>query len=254
MNAFTELRKKIIKAISLSKEDLDYSFIESGKVFWKQLAQASNSAVIVMDIYENTPLYVSDTLFNSFNLESSTLKENITNLINYIHPADFNILAELKFSNFCFLLNLPVSEKLDYKYIYQYRVKASEDNYLWVIEQQQVLRLDNNENVRITLSVIDISPNQTKENQVENYIFNYKTGKTILPTKTDIDISRKVFLTERETEILSLIQTGLLSKEISEKLSISFNTVNTHRQNILKKLNANNSLEAISYAKELGLI
>lgn len=254
MNAFTELRKKIIKAISLSKGDLDYSFIESGKAFWEQLAQASNSAVIVMDIYENMPLYVSDTLFSSFSLESSTLKENITNLINYIHPADFNVLAEQKFNNFCFLLNLPAGEKLDYKYIYQYRVKASEDNYLWVIEQQQVLRLDNNGNVRITLSIIDISPNQSKENQVENYIFNYKTGKTILPTKSDIDISQNVFLTERETEILSLIQTGLLSKEISEKLSISFNTVNTHRQNILKKLNANNSLEAISYAKELGLI
>lgn len=70
-------------------------------------------------------------------------------------------------------------------------------------------------------------------------------------TKIGIDIP--IHLTDREKEILEMIRQGYLSKEISEKLSISFNTVNTHRQNILKKLNANNSFEAISYAKRLGL-
>jgi len=41
--------------------------------------------------------------------------------------------------------------------------------------------------------------------------------------------------TNREFEIISLIATGLHSKEIAEKLFISPETVNTHRRNILKK-------------------
>jgi len=51
-----------------------------------------------------------------------------------------------------------------------------------------------------------------------------------------------------------LVKDGFLSKEISDKLSISTHTVNTHRQRILEKLGVNNSMEAINYAAQLGLI
>ena len=54
--------------------------------------------------------------------------------------------------------------------------------------------------------------------------------------------------------VLQLIKEGLLSKEISEQLSISVHTVNTHRQRILEKLDVNNSMEAVKYASALGLI
>ena len=42
-------------------------------------------------------------------------------------------------------------------------------------------------------------------------------------------------LTNRETEILKLIVQGLLNKEIADRLNISFNTVLTHRKNIIAK-------------------
>lgn len=38
------------------------------------------------------------------------------------------------------------------------------------------------------------------------------------------------------------------------RLFISVHTVNTHRQRILEKLGANNSIEAIAYALQLGLV
>jgi DNA-binding CsgD family transcriptional regulator len=67
------------------------------------------------------------------------------------------------------------------------------------------------------------------------------------------DASEKPSLTKREKEILGLIASGLLSKEIADKLFISVNTVNTHRQRILEKLDAGNSMEAIKYASSLGI-
>lgn len=253
MKDFVELRRKIIDAtIACNKSNFDYSFIKTEKIFWEQLSKIGNSVVVVMDIHNDKPLFISQSLFNSLGLTASLFSENISEALNrYIHPSDLQLLIERKFYNLCFLFDLPISQKLDYKEIYQYRIKSA-DRYVWVIEQQQVLHLDEYENIRITLSVVDISPNQGDDNKFASDILNYKTGQILSLDKTP-PIST-VLLTEREAEILKMIQNGFLSKEISDKLSISFHTVNTHRQNILKKLKANNSLEAISYAKKLGLL
>ena len=69
-------------------------------------------------------------------------------------------------------------------------------------------------------------------------------------TEQDSDIK----LSEREKEILQMVRKGMLSKEISEKLYLSIHTVNKHRQNIMQKMNTNNILEAIEYARKLGLL
>ena len=46
----------------------------------------------------------------------------------------------------------------------------------------------------------------------------------------------------------------MMSKEIASTLSISINTVNRHRQNILEKLHVSNSIEACRIAKGLKLL
>jgi len=61
-------------------------------------------------------------------------------------------------------------------------------------------------------------------------------------------------LTKREIEVLKLVKEGFLSKEISDKLTISFHTVNTHRQRVIEKLGVNNSMEAVVLASKLGLL
>lgn len=53
-------------------------------------------------------------------------------------------------------------------------------------------------------------------------------------------------LTQREHEILNLLSTGLLYKEIAEKLSISLNTVKQHIHKIYDKLHVQNRTEAIN--------
>ncbi len=61
-------------------------------------------------------------------------------------------------------------------------------------------------------------------------------------------------LTRREREILTLIAQGLTNREIAAKLVISVNTVGTHRQNIMEKLDLHNKSELIKYAIRKGLI
>jgi len=61
-------------------------------------------------------------------------------------------------------------------------------------------------------------------------------------------------LTDREEEILKLIAEGFSNKEIGTKLFISHRTVDTHRTNLMKKLNANNIAGLISYAIKNGMV
>jgi two-component system response regulator NreC len=52
-------------------------------------------------------------------------------------------------------------------------------------------------------------------------------------------------ITPKEREILQLIADGLSSKQIAERLSISFYTVQTHRKNMLAKMGVKNTPELI---------
>jgi len=61
-------------------------------------------------------------------------------------------------------------------------------------------------------------------------------------------------LTERQIKILKLVSQGFSSKEIGEKLDISYYTVTTHIKNIYNKLQVNSRTEALHEAMKLGLI
>ncbi|MEP5612931.1 MAG: LuxR C-terminal-related transcriptional regulator, partial [Cyclobacteriaceae bacterium] len=59
---------------------------------------------------------------------------------------------------------------------------------------------------------------------------------------------------ERELEVLNHIADGFKSQEIADKLFISERTVEAHRGNIMKKLQAKNMAELTKKAITLGLI
>src|SRR5882762_1192429 len=60
-------------------------------------------------------------------------------------------------------------------------------------------------------------------------------------------------LTEREIEVLQLIAREFSNGEIAEKLFISIRTVDTHRRNLLEKLQVKNTAGLVKYAMEKGL-
>jgi DNA-binding NarL/FixJ family response regulator len=61
-------------------------------------------------------------------------------------------------------------------------------------------------------------------------------------------------LTKREKEILQLISEGFTNHQIAEKLFISPLTVDSHRKNLLTKLNVNNTASLIKLAVQNGLV
>ncbi|MCF6280299.1 MAG: LuxR C-terminal-related transcriptional regulator, partial [Flavobacteriaceae bacterium] len=61
-------------------------------------------------------------------------------------------------------------------------------------------------------------------------------------------------LTEREEEVLILISKELTTREIAESLFISINTVETHRNNLIKKLHVKNVVGLALYAQKNNLL
>lgn len=84
----------------------------------------------------------------------------------------------------------------------------------------------------------------------DNY-FNKNISDTILRSiinKSKQESHDKITLTNREKEVIKLVVEGLTNKEIADKLFISIRTVDSHKNNIMQKLNLKSSVELVKYA------
>lgn len=81
---------------------------------------------------------------------------------------------------------------------------------------------------------------------VEDYLDKLKTGQE--PTSSFDS------LTDREREILKLVAEGYTNREIAESLFISVKTVETHKSNIMEKLNLHKRAELVRYAIKKGIL
>ncbi|MCW2120180.1 response regulator [Flavobacterium sp. 7A] len=82
----------------------------------------------------------------------------------------------------------------------------------------------------------------------------FRTATKNIPKLVKSNSNVNSLLTEREIEILTLIALEYSGKEISEQLYISTNTVETHRKNIIKKLQAKNTISIVKFAIKNNLI
>jgi DNA-binding CsgD family transcriptional regulator len=57
-------------------------------------------------------------------------------------------------------------------------------------------------------------------------------------------------LTDKEKEVLKYISAGLTSREVADKLFVSYKTIENHRANICKKLNIHGTQSLLKFAIE----
>jgi DNA-binding NarL/FixJ family response regulator len=77
--------------------------------------------------------------------------------------------------------------------------------------------------------------------------------RRLAATRAPGDEAETPQLSERETEILRMVATGLSYKQIATRLVLSHRTVQNHVQNTLGKLQLHNRVELVRYAIEHGL-
>lgn len=234
--------------MSLAALDKYLSYIEL-------LSQVNNSCVFVVEYNGMFQFhYISPNFCTFFGYDPNIINSSLVEeeyLKSRIHPHDLSEMIVIQKRLMELWYEQPIERRLNYKHIYEFRILNSDEKYIRVIFQSQVMEMDNKHNPSLILGVIDLSPNQSSSESLKFRAIDIKKGD-IIPC--DIDLNTKASLSKRETEILKMVNEGMLSKEISDKLSISIHTVNGHRQKILEKLHVDNIVEAINYARKLRLL
>ena len=85
----------------------------------------------------------------------------------------------------------------------------------------------------------------------DGHIFLYASVAPMMHTPPSPGLDA---ITERETEVLTLIAEGLMNNDIAERLTISVRTVERHRENIMNKLDLHTRTDLVKFAIREGLI
>lgn len=154
-------------------------------------------------------------------------------------------LEELRFYNF--VKRLPRKQRSDYCWVSKLRMRTASGDTVWVCHR--LFYVPDPFNNTLWLALCLYSP----------LSFDWPGGGRAVELATGQVVelgsrSNGKILTDREIQVLRLIDKGLMSKQIADTLSISVNTVSRHRQEILAKLQVKNSIEACRVAQDLGLI
>jgi DNA-binding CsgD family transcriptional regulator len=135
-------------------------------------------------------------------------------------------------------------------YTWNYRFKNSKNEYVNVIQNTTPLEFDMDKkpiigmahytvlNSNIKMDVCASAKWLNDNNEYETRYFNNFSQQLLTNG-----------VSNRERDIIRLLVLNYSSKEIAEKLYISSNTVDTHRRNILKKMNISSTGELVGMLK-----
>lgn len=213
--------------------------------------------------YNSTFYCITNTVAQSFEYISKNFKactgldrdKMMKGGMNYFwslfHPEDIQLwiksLQELmKFT----MTELNDEQRKKMSYTWNYRIKNAENEYVNLIQNTTPLQFDEASKPVIGLAhytvlhgaiEMDICASAkylNDNNEYETLYYQNVSNSNILDA-----------ISNRERDIVRLLLTKQTSDEIGQKLSISKHTVDTHRRNILKKLNLSSTVELISYFK-----
>lgn len=186
--------------------------------------------------------------------------------VSLIHP------DETKFVMETFRSNIELRHNHPYLYDHlpwniRYRFKKKNGEFILINCEVTVLEREKKGDIRFIL----VSNKPMKEDEMlratdslaqpvkvingEPYISLNYLEELLRPRKKPARTSSvKIETTERETEILKLVADGLSSEQIAKKLFLSPHTVNMHRRNLMKKLDAKNIVDLIRKAEKGGFL
>lgn len=238
------------------REELDYSVLDHHIQFLESMGTWQSSVVSIFDLAKMSHVYLSPNYSGllGWNLKKIEILGN-EYMDQRMHPDDLSHLRLVSWQFFELILRVDPqwrSQMKQIKLVMDYRTLGKDGNYVRVIEQHKLLELDSYGNAWLSMSIMDLSPDQDLGSLCRYRLINTLTGELYeFPSSEQIEGHKLSF---REQEILQLLGRGLISKQIADKLYISVNTVNTHRQRIIEKLNVSNTAEAVQYAGRLGLV
>lgn len=221
-----------------------------GPFYWQIFDNALPQPKILMaggSVQELTPFHHPEELIS---LEPPQL-------FSFFHPDDLQDTLTFVAKFFSLLLELPSEERVHLHATIYSRVRNVKSQYIWTAIQYPALFFDPSGTFKYGMVLYS---------KIDHLSGNLHTPMmTILDTRHDEQHHFHCYypkrpyishaypkLTQREKEIIHLLAQGKASKEIAYQLKIAKNTVDNHRQRLLKKFNAVSSAELIFKAIGIG--
>ena len=254
MSIAKSLNEKLLNQVFTAEEKklLDLSHFKY--TAW-MYAQIENSVAVLSDMSTNKSYIYNGGVAKKLGLSVSNPTEELDSIwedeiFDRIHPDDLvdKHLLELQFFNM--IKSIPVAQRANFHVKSRIRMLDESNQYIYIKHRMFYMGSLPNGSLWLALCLYNFIEEELVVQKTERVIINSATGEIIKP---DNQKSNNI-LSTREKEILQLIRKGKISKEIAGTFSISINTVNRHRQNILEKLMVSNSHEACRLAELLELI
>jgi len=251
-----DLKKNLSKSFAergVRNSNIDLSVLKKYKSYAKAFAEIHNGIAVLSDLTANWSYTYIGAIAEKLHLPSNEKKLEINSiwedfLLERVYPDDLAVkhALELQFLNLVKKMN--AEDRSNYQANSILRIEGKDGQTILMSHHIFYLNTSSKEFPQLALCCYSVLPEAEGSAKLRNYIFNQVTG-AVYPFNGE---GAKTSITVREKEILSCIKAGMISKNIAEKLGLSINTVNRHRQNILQKLHVRNSHEAVSVFNKMS--
>lgn len=208
----------------------------------------------VLNLTNSTLSYHHENILKLHGLKK--YPENLKEVIDLTHPDDIEFVMKAEQTVIQKMMEIGLQHQLYTKSSYCFRMKTAGGKYELFHHQAIPTMEDENGQLIQSINIHTNINHITKENPRTVLISGIGHRKDFHQIKLDRTLDDELMenLSNRETEILSLIAKGYSGPEIAKMLILSEHTVRTHRKNILRKTRSRNSKELLKKAFENGLI
>ena len=186
------------------------------------------------------------------------LNEGLQFWFSVIHPADVQGVSD-RISKAHYELatnNSPPNEPLEL----EYRIRRADGTVIWIRELKLIISFRDTKKDHILGCFCEISAEKNAEaTAVRQLLDKEKDIHGLLEVAASYQsrndaANTTIRISKREKQVLQLVAAGSSSKQIAAQLSISENTVETHRRRLLQKFKVNNSTALIQEAHRLAML
>ncbi|PWS31974.1 response regulator transcription factor [Pedobacter paludis] len=227
--------------------------LNNGKQIAQMYAKLENCISVLSDLKARKSYISYGSIADLLGLQKKETEINSIwedELLSRVHPEDLQKKYRLEFQFFQLLNSIDLANRANYELITKLRIRNLEGKYIFVKHRLLYIGSSEDGSIWLALCLYNLIYEHPEFEIPQGIIINTQSGKIM-------DYNHHEFsqiLSLREKEILQLIKHGRRSKEIADKLGLSINTVNRHRQNIFQKLNVTNAMEACRVAEGTGLL
>jgi DNA-binding CsgD family transcriptional regulator len=153
-----------------------------------------------------------------------------------------------------YLPSLSSAQTKQFRYTFDYRMQRKDGSISRICQESVALKIDLDGNISYFMAYVsDITPFK-RDGKQHLYMSGGDSSQLIVINNLTNIAATLSNLGKRELEIAKLLGRGLNSEQIGEQLFISVNTVNTHRQNMLRKLELTDTTELLNFIRIYRLI